>query len=392
LTAYFSPDGKRVLTASYDHSAKVWDCTTGKDQLTFLHNGIVNSARFGHSAPLVVTASSDKTAQVWDAVSGKPFAPALAHEDAVEFADFLPADHTIVTLTYEKNLRFWDAKSGQPISEAMACLDGARSNEVAWPHENPACLSPDGHWLAAAGYRQSVFVHDLCFASINYISWLPDLAEAVAGAHLASDGNIEQMPLSALEEIRDKLAASKETNGCALFARWFFGDREKRPISPSGLVTVSTYAQARLEEGTLDGIEEAVRLLPNNAAACAQLAAAITADPSRTAQEKAWLADYYTRHARELASGSPQKSPFSEKYRYARGCFAKILHTRYWKECQINPNAAAFFEEINRNDKTILLRDSSRHMDIQIAIKSGDSKFTLDGGANWSKLYDLVRE
>ena len=31
LSAAFSPDGARIVTASYDHTARLWDATTGEE-------------------------------------------------------------------------------------------------------------------------------------------------------------------------------------------------------------------------------------------------------------------------------------------------------------------------------------------------------------------------
>src|SRR5205823_2017601 len=84
----FSPDGARILTASADRTAKLWDAS-GKLLASFPHQDEVNSAVFSPDGARVLTASADHTAKLWDAASGRLVA-SFAHEDAVGEATFSP--------------------------------------------------------------------------------------------------------------------------------------------------------------------------------------------------------------------------------------------------------------------------------------------------------------
>ena len=67
------PDGTRVVTASDDKTARVWDAARGKPIGRLQgHGDRVNSAAFTPDGTRVVTASEDKTARVWDAATGRP--------------------------------------------------------------------------------------------------------------------------------------------------------------------------------------------------------------------------------------------------------------------------------------------------------------------------------
>src|SRR5208337_5627067 len=64
--AGFSPDGKRVVTASGNGTARVWDAATGEAVGQPLrHDGSVTRAAFSPDGKWVVTASSDGTARLW---------------------------------------------------------------------------------------------------------------------------------------------------------------------------------------------------------------------------------------------------------------------------------------------------------------------------------------
>ena len=67
----FSPDGKRIATASIEGTAKIWDAVSGQELLTLRgHSDKVWGVAFSPDGTRLATASWDKTAKVWDAVSG----------------------------------------------------------------------------------------------------------------------------------------------------------------------------------------------------------------------------------------------------------------------------------------------------------------------------------
>ena len=65
-------EADRVLTASADGTAKIWDGQTGKELVTFRnpHHFIVHNAAFFPDGAHILT--MDVTAKFWDAATGKP--------------------------------------------------------------------------------------------------------------------------------------------------------------------------------------------------------------------------------------------------------------------------------------------------------------------------------
>jgi WD40 repeat protein len=68
----WSPDGMRIATYSNDIvGGRIWDATTGELSLTFTgHTGTVVSIVWSATGDRLLTASLDGTARIWDAQSG----------------------------------------------------------------------------------------------------------------------------------------------------------------------------------------------------------------------------------------------------------------------------------------------------------------------------------
>ncbi len=151
LSAQFSSDGKRIVTASYDKTARVWDAQTGQPLTPPMkHDGFVLSAQFSPDGRRIVTASEDKTARVWDAQTGQPLTPPMKHDGWVLSAQFSPDGRWIVTASEDKTARVWDAQTGQPLTPSMKHNNLLRS----------AQFSPDGRRIVTASEDKTARVWD----------------------------------------------------------------------------------------------------------------------------------------------------------------------------------------------------------------------------------------
>ena len=105
-SAAFSPDGSRVVTASADGTARIWDAATAKETAVLRgHLSQVWSAAFSPDGSRIVTASLDKTARIWDVATTKEIAVLRGHEGEVSSAAFSPDGTRIVTASNDKTER-----------------------------------------------------------------------------------------------------------------------------------------------------------------------------------------------------------------------------------------------------------------------------------------------
>lgn len=69
--AAFSPNGRRIASASADGTLKLWDSETGKELRSLLgHKDSVTAVVFSASGAHLLTGSSDNTVKLWDASTG----------------------------------------------------------------------------------------------------------------------------------------------------------------------------------------------------------------------------------------------------------------------------------------------------------------------------------
>jgi WD40 repeat protein len=218
LSAAFNHDGSRIVTASRDHTVRIWDATSAKEIAVLRgHDNSVSSAAFSPDGSRIVTASADNTVRIWDAVSAKETAVLRGHDQSVYSAVFSPNGSRIVSSSADNTARIWDAASGKEIAVlrgqdqilrssfspdgsrvVTASFDGtahiwnaATAKEIAVlrGHEGPAwsaAFSPDGSRIVTASADKTARIWNV--VSAKQIAVLRGHEDIVASAVFSPDG------------------------------------------------------------------------------------------------------------------------------------------------------------------------------------------------------------
>ena len=108
----FSPDGARLLTASRDRSARLWDVASGSELRRFEgHWGGVHHVAFAPDGKRIVTAGEDGKVLVWDAGNGDLLAILRGHGTGGAFRAAILPDGSVLSVGYDAMVRRWDVET-----------------------------------------------------------------------------------------------------------------------------------------------------------------------------------------------------------------------------------------------------------------------------------------
>jgi cytochrome c len=171
-----SPDGSRLLSASFDSTAISWLLTSGTaEKVLRFHEGAVNAAAFLNDGRMA-TGGEDGRIAIWQPGQDKPAIVLQGHTAPVVNLAVSADGGTLASASWDMTARLWPLAGGSP-----RVLEGHQQNV------NGVAFTPDGHALVTVGYDLTLRIWPLAGGASPVIVTLPSPLNAVT---VAPDGQI----------------------------------------------------------------------------------------------------------------------------------------------------------------------------------------------------------
>ncbi len=140
----WSPDGKRLASASYDKTLQLWDGRSGKNILTYqAHSARVNGLAWSPDGKHIASASDDRSVHIWETETGKTVFFYHGHKGPVNTVAWSSNGSYIASAGDDKTVQVWHAQTHAALKTYKDHTDKVMA--VSW--------SPDGKLLASSWQR-----------------------------------------------------------------------------------------------------------------------------------------------------------------------------------------------------------------------------------------------
>ncbi|KAL2613132.1 hypothetical protein R1flu_024824 [Riccia fluitans] len=150
--ASFSPDGEFMLSASGDHTVRLWSLKLNANICCYKgHNYPVWDVQYCPVGHYFASASHDRTARVWSMERMHPLRIMAGHLSDVDCVQWHVNCNYIATGSSDKTVRLWDVQTG----ECMRIFTGHRGMVLS------LAMSPDGRYMASGDEDGAIMMWDL---------------------------------------------------------------------------------------------------------------------------------------------------------------------------------------------------------------------------------------
>jgi WD40 repeat protein len=147
----FSPDGRQLVSSSFDKTIKVWDTKNGKCLKTLLgHHNRIWTVAFHPNGRTIASGGDDNHTKIWDLKRGRCINTIVGHTNAILSVKLSPDRNYLASGNEDNTIRIWDVNHGK-----IDLTLREHTNRV-WSVE----FSPDGDLLASGSADYTIKLWD----------------------------------------------------------------------------------------------------------------------------------------------------------------------------------------------------------------------------------------
>lgn len=170
-------DGKRVVTASDDHTLKAWNIESGTEVFTLRgHRAPVNAVALSRDGRIGVSTSYDRTMKVWDLETGAELRTLTGDSHLVNAVALTADGKRLVSASYTRQIKVWDLGSGTELHTL--------AGHTGWV--NSVVITPDSRYAISASQDKTMKVWDLETGTL--VLTMAGHSESVNDAVITPDG------------------------------------------------------------------------------------------------------------------------------------------------------------------------------------------------------------
>ena len=133
----FSPDGRSLVSASDDHSVRIWNIRDGSSKKLPLSDDapyivLLLSVVFSPDGRYIAAGDTEKSLWIWDSRTHKLVANWKGHGHAVWCVEFTPDSKGLMSGSRDRTVKYWDVSSFRTREAVSGTLVAGHSFPLIW--------------------------------------------------------------------------------------------------------------------------------------------------------------------------------------------------------------------------------------------------------------------
>jgi serine/threonine protein kinase len=176
-TVMFTPDGRYLLSGSWDQTVRLWETASGKEVRSFAtHESGMHCIAFSPDGFLAISGNWDNTLRLWDVRTGNELLCFTGHTGIVDSVAVSPDGRRAASAGWDQSVRLWDMQTGEELHRFLG-----HTNEV-----TSVAFAPDGRRLVSGGHDGTIQLWDA--AGLRPLLYFDGQVGVIWDVHFSADG------------------------------------------------------------------------------------------------------------------------------------------------------------------------------------------------------------